>query len=167
MEQKYRINSILSVRPICMDDTDLIVSWRANPRVKNNFLYRGEITATEHTEWMNTKVFTGEVIQFIILENEKPIGSVYFRDINHEKRSAEYGIFIGEDDATGSGYGNLVAKWALSYAKEEMKLDVVYLRVLADNEAALKSYINAGFKEVECTKDYFPDRDLIYMKAVL
>lgn len=34
----------------------------------------------------------------------------YFRDIDWENNRAEYGIFIGEEDAAGKGYGTLAAK---------------------------------------------------------
>lgn len=59
-----------------------------------------------HIIWMNTKVTSGQVIQYIICSNnDVPIGSIYFRDINNEKKEADFGIFIGEETATGKGYG--------------------------------------------------------------
>ena len=44
-------------------------------------------------------------VQYIILDNAdgKPVGSVYYRDIDNHNRSAEYGIFIGEESARGKG----------------------------------------------------------------
>ena len=44
--------------------------------------------------------------------NIRPVGSVYFRDIDRVKKEAEYGIFLGEDDAAGKGYGTEAAKLA-------------------------------------------------------
>ncbi|MDE5932989.1 MAG: GNAT family N-acetyltransferase, partial [Lachnospiraceae bacterium] len=91
------------------------------------------------------------VVQFILCErdSERAVGSVYFRDIDREKSCAEYGIFIGEDDAIGKGYGTQAAKLALAYAFEELRLQSIFLRVFADNKGARKSYENAGFRLIK------------------
>ena len=139
----------INLRRMTWDDTDLIIKWRENKRVKNNFIYRGEITREIHEEWIRTKVETGEVVQFIIEETEggRPIGSVYLRDINREMGKAEFGIFIGEDDAVGRGYGTEAAKMIVNYAFAELKLHKIYLRVLDENFVAKKSYEKVGFRE--------------------
>lgn len=168
----------LQIRSINDEDTDNIVRWRNNERVRNNFLYRETFTPEGHMNWMRNKVDTGEVEQFIVGVVEtaednsgspapvsvKDIGSVYFRDIDQAEMSAEYGVFIGEDSAIGFGYGNMIASWAVGYAKEKMHLKTLILRVLADNVSALKSYENAGFKQYEIHKDYIDGRDLVFMK---
>ncbi len=139
----------INLRPMTYDDTDNIVKWRANKRVKNNFLYRGEITREVHENWIKTKVETGEVVQFIIEETEsdRPIGSTYLRDIDREIGKAEFGIFIGEDDAVGRGYGTEAAKLIVNYAFSNLKLHKVSLRVLDENLVAKKSYEKVGFRE--------------------
>lgn len=155
------------LRPMNDEDTELIVKWRNNERVRSHFIYRELFTKLGHEDWVRTMVNTGKVVQFIICEKEdmRPVGSVYFRDINQEKKEAEYGIFIGEDDAAGKGYGTETARLAVSYAWEQMKLDRLVLRVFCDNTAAVKSYEKAGFQtekilsSVECSdgerKDMF------------
>ena len=139
----------INLRPMTYDDTDNIVKWRANKRVKNNFLFRGEITKEVHENWIKTKVETGEVVQFIIeeAESDRPIGSTYLIDINREIGKAEFGIFIGEDDAVGRGYGTEAAKLIVNYAFSNLKLHKVSLRVLDENLVAKKSYEKVGFKE--------------------
>lgn len=161
----------LQIRSIETSDTDNIVKWRNNERVRNNFLYRETFTPEGHMKWMETKVATGEVEQFIIGvvddQTVRDIGSVYFRDIDRDKKSAEYGIFIGEDDAVGFGYGKMTAKWAVGYAREIMGLDSMILRVLADNISAVKSYENAGFVPYEKQENFIDGRDLIFMRCDL
>lgn len=155
-------------------DTDNIVRWRNNERVRQNFVYREKFTTEIHEKWIKEKVDTGEVVQLIICENERdlrPVGSVYFRDIDKESGTAEYGIFIGEDDAIGKGYGNETAVLALDYAGECMGLKEVILRAFKSNTAAIKSYEHAGFvfekdmPSVECS-DGQKD-DMILMKKLL
>lgn len=170
----YRINERLTVRPISPDDTKLIVEWRNRDYVRNNFIFREPFTAEMHENWMRTKVASGEVEQFII-ENgndddggeKRPVGSVYLRDVNYVTGQAEYGIFIGEEDVFGKGIGSQSAKWAIWYAKEELHLQTLILRVFADNVGAVKSYEKAGFIQTEYIKDFLQDekgsRDLIMM----
>lgn len=173
MSEKIQINNKILVRSITEDDTEMVVAWRNNPRVINNFLYRGPFNAEIHTNWLNTKVASGEVVQFIIefknddIENNEfiPVGSVYFRDVNQDDRTAEYGIFIGEDSVIGQGVGSAVAKWAVDYAREVMRLKTLRLRVLADNISAVKSYMKAGYEVYDTQTDYIDGRDLCMMKV--
>lgn len=138
----------VTIRLITKEDTPNIVAWRNNERVRNNFIFQEVFTEEMHNNWMDTKVASGEVVQFIIeTEEGTPVGSVYFRDI--EDGRGEYGIFIGEDSAIGKGYGKQAAKLALDYAFYKLNLDYIMLRVFADNISAIKSYERAGFHEYE------------------
>ena len=157
------------LRPIEDGDTDRIVAWRNQERVRNNFIYQKPFTREGHQNWMRTKVAAGEVVQFIICEKDtgRPVGSVYFRDIDRENQKAEYGIFIGETDAAGKGIGTETARLAVAYARDELKLHKLMLRVFADNVGAVKSYENAGFVKEAYLKDEIRQngryRDLLLM----
>jgi RimJ/RimL family protein N-acetyltransferase len=161
----------VSLRLMTRDDTELIVKWRNNERVRKSFVYRQTFTPQIHEKWIREKVETGKVVQFIICENDRdhrPVGSVYFRDIDPEEKSAEYGIFIGEDDAVGKGYGNETVVLATDYAGQHLGLKEIILRAFVFNEAAIRSYRHAGFvtvKElpgVECSDGQ--KNDMILMK---
>ncbi|MCH5249253.1 MAG: GNAT family N-acetyltransferase [Lachnospiraceae bacterium] len=139
------------LRNMEVTDTDKIVEWRNKDRVRRNFIYQDDFTVEGHLNWIETQVKTGHVVQFIICEkgSDRAIGSVYFRDIDRRENCAEYGIFIGEDDAVGKGYGTRAAKLALSYAFEKLGLVYVFLRVFEDNIGAIKSYEKSGFHVIE------------------
>lgn len=154
------------IRPITKDDTALIVAWRNNERVRNNFVFQEVFTEEMHNNWMDTKVATGEVVQFIIEteEENKPIGSVYFRDVTEE--SAEYGMFIGDDNEVGKGYGKAVVRLAMDYAFKVLNLDHIIIRIFADNPSSLKSCIAAGFVEYERKMEDIKgeERELVFLK---
>ncbi len=135
------------LRPITIADTPYIVKWRNNPSVMNNFIFREAITEEMHNNWMNTKVATGQVIQYIAVERDtnRPIGSVYYRDVDFNNNSAEFGIFIGEDDARGKGYGKEITNLFTAFGLNDIGFHRIQLRVLAGNVAAYKTYENAGF----------------------
>lgn len=171
----YNIENRICIRPIEDSDTDYIIKWRNTDFVRNNFIFRETFTRQMHETWMREKVQVDNppVKQFIIeeLPGNNPVGCVYLRDVDYEKKTAEYGVFLGEKEALGKGYGTMAARWSLSYAKDVLGLRSMILRVFADNEPAIRSYKNAGFYEIEYKKDFMTDesgvRDLIIMERQL
>lgn len=143
------------LKEIEKEHTSLIVKWRNNPKVQSNFIFQEIFTDEMHNNWMDLKVKTGEVIQYIIFEKitDRPIGSVYLRDVDYNNEKAEYGIFIGEDDARGKGYGSEAAQLICQYAFDQMGLHKIMLRVFARNVGAIKSYEKAGFQQEAYLKD--------------
>lgn len=148
MEQLPRITGEQVVlRPITDADTDHIVVWRNTPSVMQNFIFRQKFTPEMHRNWLATKVATGQVIQYIIEEKVtgRPVGSVYYRDVDNGNHSAEYGIFIGEPDARGKGFGTETARLFTEFGFRQLGLHRISLRLLAENLPARRSYEKAGF----------------------
>ena len=143
------------LRPIADADTDLIVKWRNTPSVVQNFIFRQTFTPEMHRSWLAAKVATGQVVQYIIIDkaDDKPVGSVYYRDIDNHNHSAEYGIFIGEESARGKGLGTETAKLFTDFGFAELQLHRISLRVLAENTAARRSYEKAGFVQEGVFRD--------------
>lgn len=169
MNQYRDENTGIYLRPMTYEDTDLVVKWRNTDAVRKNFIYQALFTRESHENWIKTKVETGEVVQMIICEagTDKPVGSVYIRDIDRNHQKAEYGIFIGEEDARGKGYGTSAARLMIRYSFEELGLHRLFLRVYADNQQAIRSYEKAGFeKEAYLREDVCIDgvfRDIVLM----
>ncbi|MCM1267007.1 MAG: GNAT family N-acetyltransferase [Bacteroidales bacterium] len=155
------------LRPITAADTEQIVAWRNQDFVRKNFIYQKPFTKEGHETWLREQVEPGHVAQFIIcvesggtekidpssqpeeMQRAWEIGSVYLRDIDRQKKTAEYGIFIGEKKALGRGYGTQAARLMTDYGFEQLGLEKIFLRLLADNVRARKSYEKAGFRLVE------------------
>lgn len=157
------------LRLMTVEDTDMIIAWRNSDAVRKNFIYQEFFTREGHLNWIRTMVDTGRVVQKIIcmVDSDKPVGSVYIRDIDLQHRKAEYGIFIGEESARGKGIGTQAASMMLQYCFEELKLHRVFLRAFADNMQAIRSYEKAGFvREAYLHDDVCIDgkfRDIVLM----
>lgn len=136
------------LRPITDADTDDIVRWRNDPQVQQFFIFREPFTTEMHRNWLKTKVATGKVVQYMVIDKAsgKSVGSVYFRDIDLENESAEYGMFIGEAEARGRGIGSEIASLFLDFGMNELNFHRISLRVLANNAASINSCRKAGFE---------------------
>lgn len=160
------------LRPMTEDDTDLIVKWRNQKNVRDYFIYQADFTREGHLYWLHEVVEKGRAAQMMICEKEtdKPVGSVYIRDIDHTHHKGEYGIFIGEESARGKGIGTSAAKLMIEYGFQELGLHRIYLRVLNGNEQAVRSYEKAGFvKEGYLKEDAYINGkyvDIVWMAIV-
>jgi RimJ/RimL family protein N-acetyltransferase len=119
-----------------------------------------------------TPVTIGSVVVFTIYECEtwKPIGNTALEGINLRDRTAEFGIFIGETELQGRGYGSEATKLMLDYAFTGLGLQNVMLRVWEYNRAGIRVYEKAGFREFgRRTKAHMMNGrwwDDIYMQAL-
>lgn len=172
MKQEIITGEHVILRPITDADTDHIVRWRNSDHVRKNFIYQTLFTPESHRQWLHEKVETGIVEQFIIHSKDAGIdvGSVYLRDIDQTHRRAEFGIFIGEESQRRRGIGSECIRLIVQYGFEKLRLHKIFLRVLADNEIARKSYEKAGFMQEAYLKDEVCIRgvykDLILMRIL-
>ena len=160
------------LRLMTAEDTENIIKWRNSDVVRKQFIYQKEFTVESHENWIKTMIETGKATQMMIVLNEgdRAIGSVYVRDIDLEHKKAEHGIFIGETDCLGKGYGTEAAELMIEYAFEFLGIHKLMLRVYAENERAIKSYEKAGFKKEAYLKDdvYVQEkfRDIVLMAVI-
>lgn len=149
-------NEEIKLRFMTIEDTDHILKWRNSESVVKRFLYRKPLTREDHLNWIKNKVETGKVAQFIIIikETGQEIGSTYLRDIDLDNKTAEFGIFIGEQINAGHGYGTMAQYLTLKYAYEKLGIEEIQVEVIEDNEPSLKMNYRNGFHVVpELTKE--------------
>lgn len=159
------------LRPITEADTPYILRWRNAPHVMAQFIRRQPLTEAEHLTWLREQVAPGHAAQFIIIDKatDRPVGSVYIQHISLEHRNGEFGIFLGEPEATGKGLGLEATRMMTLYAFKTLGLHRVFLRVLPENAAAIRVYEKAGyvreglFHDDVCIDGQF--RDVVFMAA--
>jgi RimJ/RimL family protein N-acetyltransferase len=100
------------------------------------------------TEWFESRGKDRDNIVFAILaraENQL-IGNCGLHRIDWKNRSAIFGIFIGDKNYWGKGYGTDATRTCLRFAFEELGLNRVELEVYDFNTRALRAYEKAGFQ---------------------
>ena len=136
----------VTLRPIELSDTPLIVQWRNQEDVRKNLYIQTDLTPEMHEQWYHTRVATSQCAQFIIECELGPIGTVFLKNIDHTLQKAEFGIFLGSSECRGKGYGSAAAAKILEYGFTMLKLNRIYLSVFMTNPAAIRSYEKAGFR---------------------
>lgn len=108
------------------------------------------VTLEAEESWYQGAAMDGRGAMFTIYERDtlRPIGNTGLEDINHQHRTAVFGILIGEKDCWGKGYGTETARLMLDYGFTALGLHNIMLQVFAYNERGIRAYRRAGYREI-------------------
>lgn len=161
LDKALRIESErLLLRPITIEDTDIVLSLRNADYVRRNFFYRAIITKEEHENYFYNKCEKGLVFEFLVYEKESmnTIGVVYLQKYDEKEDSLESGLFFSENAPKKKGYATEAIKMLNDFAFGDLKVSKTIATVIDTNEASLNLHNRAGFKEVRREKTTtFPD----------
>jgi RimJ/RimL family protein N-acetyltransferase len=103
-------------------------------------------------------------------EGWRLVGNCSFFDLDWRNRCCEIGIFIGDKEFWGRGYGTQVMRLMLNYGFNTLNLNRVYLRVYESNPRGIRCYEKAGFRhEGRLRQAIFQDGryiDLLMMSVI-
>jgi RimJ/RimL family protein N-acetyltransferase len=131
-------------------DLERTYRWHNDPELYSTLVdgFRFVSRNAEHA-WLaaRTSYSTAEVnLAICLAPGGEHIGNLYLRPINLVSRNAALGIFIGEKNQRGRGFGRQALYQALRHGFSDLGLERVYLEVLADNARAVRLYELVGFR---------------------
>ena len=131
-------------------DLEAFRGWISDPEV-SVFLgpaFWRTYTREDEEEWYERtrKEQRTVVFSLMTLPEEKLIGNTSLFDIDAMNGRAELGIFIGDKEYWGKGYGTEATMLMLDYGFNALNLHSISLRVYSFNTRAIKCYEKAGFK---------------------
>ena len=146
---EYRLENVY-LRPLQHSDIEYLRIWR-NDSNNNKFLNKTPYITEEMQEsWFKSYLTDMGIITFAIIEESvlhRVVGSLSL--YNFEKDSVEIGkVMVGDSEAHGLKIGTNATKAATLIAFEQLKINRVYLHIFEQNIPGVKSYQNAGFKEI-------------------
>ena len=100
--------------------------------------------------WYERAATSEQDVWFTVYEwaTVRPVGLTMLLDIHPADRTAQFGIFIGEKDCWGKGYGTEATTLTLDYGFTALGLHNIMLRVYSCNERAVRAYTRAGFRPI-------------------
>jgi len=102
----------------------------------------------DEEDWFNRQRQENDSRVFAILTREEGrlIGNCGLHQIDWTNRNAIFGIFIGDKNYWGKGYGTDATRTILRYAFGEANLHRVELEVFSFNQRGIRVYEKCGFK---------------------
>lgn len=131
-----------------LDDVDKYTEWLNDYEI-TQYLTVAPMTITLHSEKEALLRLSQEHNYAIIdIATDKLLGSCGLIDIDKLNRTAEVGIFIGDKNFLGRGYGREALSLLIDYAFTVLNMNNIMLRVYSFNERAIRSYESIGFKVI-------------------
>lgn len=107
------------------------------------------ITLEGETAWFESRSKDPEhniIFAILALPNRNLIGNCGLHKLDLKNRSAEFGIFVGDKNYWGKGYGTDATRTLLKYGFEQLGLNRIELEVYDFNPRAIRAYEKAGFR---------------------
>jgi RimJ/RimL family protein N-acetyltransferase len=141
----------IGLRPTQLSDAEKSAQWLNDPLIKKFIDITKTVTTESRRTFLEQKLQNKNEKNFsLILRNSGDyIGNIYLYNIDWEEKQAEIGIFIGEKDFLGKGYGTDAIELIKKYAFGDLKLSSLNLSTYTENIGAIKCYQKAGFKQTQ------------------
>lgn len=141
----------LLLRPIERKDLEKLNQWKNDEMVYKN-LGGGymPVSINIQEKWLDSMMDTmGNNKRFIIetLDGER-IGMIGLYSINWIHRTCELGIYIGDREQQGKGYGKEAYQMLENFAESYLNLRKIKVYVVVDNDFAISMYDHLGFSKV-------------------
>ena len=145
---KKLIGDRIYLSPRSTEDAEKFTEWLNDFEVTDYTARSGMlISLEEERKYLEENYNMEATFAIVTIDEDKLIGTVGLESINRIDRSAILGIFIGDKEYRGNGYGTEAIKLILDYGFNYMNLNSIKLHLMSFNQRALKCYEKCGFKE--------------------
>ena len=137
--------------PVALEDAELWARWLNDQAVSLPLGDEAYITyGIERAQQDVRETAQRQDHVFTIVEKEsgRAVGRCLLFAVNPVDRCAMVGIFIGEGDSRGKGYGQEAMRLLLDFSFNLLNLHNIMLGVFAFNERAIHAYQRLGFHEI-------------------
>lgn len=146
---EFRTGKKVFLRGLTEEDVNATYMAWLNDKEVTQGLYTGlfPVSLDDIRGYVNANTAGNGAVLFAIclVENGMHIGNIRLGGIDWVSRIAEVGLFIGNKDYWGGGYGSEAVNLVLNYAHQDLNLQKVWLTVFSNNERAIGAYEKQGF----------------------
>lgn len=140
----------IRLRHVERADLPFFVDWLNDPEVRRSLALYLPLSQAEEEKWFENILSVGGDERPLVIEARRQdgwemIGNSGFHGVDWRNRSAEVGIFIGDQSYWNQGYGTEVMRLLLQHGFTTLNLHRIFLRVFEDNARAIRAYEKAGF----------------------
>lgn len=145
---KKLVGDHIYLSPIHTDDVGIFTEW-LNDFETSDYIGRSmRVTSLgEEAEFLAKLQKEEATFGIVTLEHDQLIGIVSLNKIDHIKRRATLGIFIGDHESRNKGYGTEAIRLILDFGFSYLNLNNIDLSCIEFNQRAYRCYQKCGFKE--------------------
>lgn len=143
---KKLVGQRVYLSPMRQEDAAQYVRWVNDPAVTDGIGATSRVMDLEsERKWIAENAGNP---QFAIVRrtDDRLMGNCSVQNIHWQSRSAEVGLFLGDEENRGQGYGKEVLRLLLAFAFDTLGMHSVYLRVFSFNARAIAAYEAVGFR---------------------
>lgn len=144
----------ISIETLTAEMAEQVRLWRNLPFVRKQMEYKEFISPEMQQAWF-ASVQNEQYAYFLIYVGKIPAGLIHLAAINKETRTAEAGLFIGEEAFYGTGVALGASLMLLDFAFYELNLKAVYAKVKDGNLPAENYNALLGFEKIEPVNEQF------------
>jgi RimJ/RimL family protein N-acetyltransferase len=147
MKNPFLVGEHVYLRALERADAPVILPWVNDPAVIHHLLIHRPMNLAEEEAFIDAVNRSATDVVFGICQREpdRLVGVTGLHRMDHKNRHAMFGIFIGEADARGHGFGTQATALVVRYAFGTANLNRVWLHVYEDNPGAIHVYEKLGF----------------------
>lgn len=154
--------------PMKAEDFEQYTAWMNDFKITTNLGIASIVFSLEkEKEKLEDMANGGYNFAIVLKENDQLIGNCSLFEVNQIHRRANIGLFIGDADNRGKGYGKEALELLLAFGFKVLNLNNILLNVFDFNEHAINLYKKLGFKIIgERREAYFINgayRNEVYM----
>ncbi len=134
---------LCSVEP---ESLEQLLEWRNIPELRQYFREYRELNSVTQAKWYKKILRDKNQINFEIhdLNSDDLIGHCGLYYVHWIYRTAEFGIYIGDDEYRTGGYGSDSLRTLIKYGFDDLNLNRIWAECYSNN-AACKIYEHIGF----------------------
>lgn len=144
---KKIVGERIYLSPMNSEDYLKYAEWMNSDVVSKNIgNYSSVVSIDGEKVWLENA--TSQKYNFAIIKKEDDtlMGNISLMHVHDVNRTAELGIFIGDENNLSKGFGSEAIMLLLDYAFNYINLNNIMLKVFAINKRAIKAYEKCGFK---------------------
>lgn len=136
----------ITLEPLNSESIEIVRKWRNQTQVSQFMKYQKIISEEEQLDWFKKNQQSNSEY-YIIKKEQHQIGMIHLNQINKENKSAEAGLFIGNNSFNGTGITLGASLLLLHHAFTTLKLQIIFAKVKNNNNNAIKYNQFLGFTE--------------------
>lgn len=145
---KKLIGKNIYLSPMSSEDAETYTKWMNDLSTTDGLGGSARMVSLEgEKEWLSQA--GGQYLFAIVSQDgDQLLGNCGIESIDYIHKTAEIGIFIGDEENRNKGYGTEVMNLLIEYGFNYLNLNNLMLRVFSFNERAIACYKKAGFNEI-------------------